>query len=429
MQGFTGKARILGLAIAAGMFGAPAQAGELLPLEEIPTITPALMPFCAAYGDFYACSTAVLNFVTNGGVDLLGQIVAPNTNQINGAFKVIADQGLLGKDSVITVYGGSGAVIDNPTVGADDLTTPLVQENLVMDDAYSSSSGQKFVTGFSTNKTPSAEELAAGVQVEDDPNSEGPPENQEVGAADNDFTGDTNDYWDIQIGSLLDALTLDGKLRDPVFAFDNNQVGEDADASIKLWGVLALRDLQGQLPTLVFEFRGCNEDTLGGIGEPAGSGGGSDPLGCAPNSQVLEPNNNETVVDPTTFTSDKALGDDPLLDEYALVQGEYCVDTNFKEVLCNGSEAVRFNQNLGTNLAEFFGFLPELTGAKLQTRMNEGYDVLSMDLRFFDQSNGFEDLFILAMGETNTTPEPGSLALLGLGGLGFAAVQRRRRRA
>jgi len=435
MQGFAKKARFLGLAIAAGMFGTPVQAGELLPLAEIPTVTGELQNFCAPYGDFIACSTAVLNFVTNGGVNQFGIIVDKNAQQQNGAFKIGAAQGDLSKDDIITVYGGSNAVADNPTIGADDPNTDP-QENLVMDDAYTSSASQANVTGFSTNKTPSAAELAAGVQVEADPNSEGPPANQEVGNADDDFAGDTNDYWDIQLGALIKGLTLTGQgaggtdlLRDPVFVFDNNQVGEDTDASIKLWGVIALRDidgldglgnqLQNPLANLVFEFRGCNDN-----GFPTG-----DPGGCAPNSpKVLDPSNNETVVDPTLFTSNNALGDDPLVDEYALVQGEYCVDANFAEVACDGNQEVEFDQNLGTGNAEFFGFLPELTGARLKQLLAMGYDVISMDLRFFDQSNGFEDLFIMAM-RPESIPEPGSLALLGLGGLGFAAFQRRRRRA
>lgn len=437
MQGFTGKARILGLAIAAGTFGAPVHAGELLPLAEIPAVSGDLLNFCAPYGDFIACSTAVLNFVTNGGVDQSGVIVKVNAQQQNGAFKIGAAQGDLSKDDIITVYGGSNAVKDNPTIGSDNLATPDVQENLVMDDAYTSSASQANVTGFSTNKNPSAAEITAGVQVEDDPNSEGPPANQEVGNADDDFAGDTNDFWDIQLSALIKGLTLVGGgaggtdlLRDPVFVFDNNQVGEDTDASIKLWGVIALRDidgldglgnaLQNPLNNLVFEFRGCNDN-----GFPTG-----DPNGCAPNSpKVLDPSNNETVVDPTTFVTDKALGGDPLVDEYALVQGEYCVDTAFNEVACDGGQAVEFDQNLGTGSAEFFGFLPDLMDGRLQQLLLAGYDVLSMDLRFFDQSNGFEDLFIMAMNPEVHVPEPGTLALLGLGGLGFAAVQRRRRRA
>jgi len=417
MQGFAGKARILGLAIAAGVFGTSAQAGELLPLEEIPSVTNlGLTQFCAPYGDFLACSSAVLNFVTNGGVDpLTGEVVDPKAQQTIGLFSINASQGFLSKDSVITVYGGSGAVIDNPTVGGA----------IVMDDAYSSESGgANKVTGFSTNKTPSAAELAAGVMVEDDPNSEGPPENQEVGNADDDFAGDTNDYWDIQLSALLAALTLpDGTVRDPVFVFDNNQEGEDADESIKLWGLLALRDLEKVLDNIVFEFRGC---------DASGNAGAGDPNGCSTQTPtVLDPNNNSTSpVSPTTFASTKDLGDDPLLDQYALVQGKYCIDAQFNEVICDGpDEVVQFDQNLGTNRAEFFGFLPELTGARIGQLINAGYDVLSIDLRFFDQTNGFEDLYILAMGRFNTTPEPGSLALLGTAGLGFAALARRRRRA
>ncbi len=328
----------------AGLLGGPAYAGELQPLAEIPTVSGDLLNFCAPYGDFIACSTAVLNFVTNGGVNESGLITVPNTNQVNGAFHIRADQGFLSRDDVIVVYGGSGAVIENPTYGTS-----------LLDDAFTNSAGRR-AGEFST----------------------------------------VGDYWDIGLDALLAGLTdAAGALRDPVFVFDNNQVGEDANASIRLWGLLALRDLQGLMPDLVFEFT------------------------------------NNGVVAPDAFASTKVLGDDPLSNEFVLVQGEYCVDANFAEVACDGNQTVRFNQNRGTNVAEFFGFLPELTGSKLRQYMNAGYDVLSLDLAFFGQSGGFDDLFILAMATstatTSTVPEPGTLALVGLGGLGFALRQRRRR--
>jgi len=413
MQGFAEKARILGLAIAAGTFGSVVQAGELQPLEEIPSVVAlGLTNSCAPYGNFIACSTAVLDYVTGD----------------KSLFRIKADQGTISQDSVIAVYTDGAQAQINPTVGGD----------VVMDNAYKTSSGENTV-GFSTNKDPSPEEQGAGVQDEPDPNTDG------LGGNDDDFVGDLNDYWDIQIESLIAGLTSSsGVLRDPVFVFDNNQKGLTDLPDLKLWGLVALREidgldgagniLQSALDDVVFEFRGCDADTTGAAPGPLNP---SDPLGCDVQSPtVLDPNNNSTNslgFDPSTYDGGKSLGDDPLLDQYAAVQRQFCVDTaTFNEVACpNGNPPgiAKFDQNLGTGEAEFFGFLPGLTGSRLSQLLADGYDTLSIDLRFFDQTNGFEDLFIIAMGSRNTIPEPGSLALLGLGGLGFAAVQRRRRRA
>jgi hypothetical protein len=389
---------MLAIAIAGGMSAYHhAYAGELQPLEEIPSVTTlGLTNSCAAYGDFIACSTAVLNYVS--GSDKL--------------FSIKADQGFISQDSVIAVYTDGAQAQINPTIGGQ----------IVMDNAYQTSAGNNS-GGFSTNKTVSGAESAVGVTPEADPNTDG------VGGNADDFVGDTNDYWDIQITALIAALTKDSFLRDPVFVFDNNQVGKTTDPELSLWGLLAVRDLFGDtnLTNKVFEFRGCDADVGGGV---------SDPVGC--NTQtptVLNPNNNSTNPStPALFTSDKALGDSPLLDEYAAVQRQFCVDeATFNEVVCpnaNTPGIAKFDQNLGTNRAEFFAFLPELTGARLKELLDMGFDPLSIDLRFFNQTNGFEDLFILAMGRENTTiPEPGSLALLGLGAIGFAATRRRKQAA
>jgi hypothetical protein len=379
----------------------PAVAGELLPLEEIPKVDGTLINSCAPYGDFVACSTAVLGYVTGD----------------KKLFSIKASQGFISQDSVIAVYADGAQAQVNPTVGG----------KVVMDNAYQTSAGNK-TGGFSTNKLPSGAEQGVGVTPEPDPNTDG------AGGNADDFAGDANDYWDIQLTSLLAALTSAGQVRDPVFVFDNNQLGNTSRPDIKLWGLLAVRDLfdatgnpqVSPLADLVFEFRGCDADAV--------PGGASDPFGCdAQTPTVLDPNNNSTNPStPSTFITAKSLGDDPLLDQYAAVQRQFCVDAAFNEVVCpsgNPPGIAKFDQNLGTGDAEFFGFLPDLTGSALQALLAKGYDTLSVDMRFFDQTDGFEDLFILAMGSRNTTPEPGSLALLGGAGVGFAALRRRRQAA
>ncbi len=415
MQGFNGKARILGLAMAAGMFGAPAQAGELQPLEEIPSVvTLGLENSCATYGDFVACSTAVLNFVAND----------------KKLFSINASQGFIAKDSVIAVYTNAG---EGENSNAQAPINPTVLGDVVMDNAYTTVTGNT-TGGFSTNKSFTNAEFNEGVRAEDDPDTDGDTIDN------NDFAGDHIDYWDIKITDLVDALTKGSFLRDPVFVFDNNQKGETDLPDLKLWGLLAVRDLFDTKvgnPDLVFEFRGCDADTgaVDAQNKPV-----SDPVGCRDQQpSVLNPNNNSTATKPGDFDTDKVFGvdgsDNPLIDQYAAVQRQFCVDTNdnFNEVPCptgNKTGIAKFDQNLGTGEAEFFGYLPELTGANLKKLLSDGYDTLSIDLRFFDQTNGFEDLFILAMGRENTTiPEPGSLALLGMAAIGFAATRRRKQAA
>lgn len=336
---------------------------ELLIIPEIDASSAA----CAGFGDFVGCSIDVLNFlegVDNGTIVLPGDITA--NGGYSGSYTVPSNQGFL-QDQLVIATSATGAAASNDEYESG---TPSI------DDAYGPPSGAGSLTGFSTDGTPSTDELNAGVVPAPDPGGAG------------EFSGDSADTWDITLESLINFLTVDGILNDPRFIFANNQVGAGTGQDLSLWALISITG-DGLAP-INFEFT-------------------------------------NSLVDPLTFVTSKSLGDDPTLpDDFVQVFGEYCFDNLFQPQPCDGTEFVYFNNNLGNNLAEFIGFIPELSGQDLLNLMNAGYTTLSIDERYFDNTNGFDDTFMVAGLATTTVPAPAPLALMGLGLLLLGYSSRRR---
>ena len=115
------------------------------------------------------------------------------------------------------------------------------------------------------------------------------------------------------------------------------------------------------------------------------------------------------------------------------VHGEICVNTATQTLIrlgpCEGGDgpnAATINQNLGADRAAFA--LTNMTLSNIINDMGTLYDVLSLDFRMGELSNGFEQLFLAALERPVDVPAPGALGILGLGlaGLGFAAHRRRK---
>ena len=210
---------------------------------------------------------------------------------------------------------------------------------------------------------------------------------------------------------------------DPYFVFGNNQTGDEDN--IDLWALLAIRDLDGVQDDIIFELT-----------------------------------NSGLVNDPTTFTSTKQLGDDPIATEnaqvfdangdvidpqdhdFVTVLGNQCAEDSggpgvfgrLNYIDCNDPDQadqdridVLFDNNIGNNVAEFIGIIPEFN-AILDDLIALGYDTISIDEHWFQQTNGFEDTFIvgaLPIEPPTDIAEPMTLSLLGLGLFGVAASRRR----
>jgi len=189
---------------------------------------------------------------------------------------------------------------------------------------------------------------------------------------------DTAATWDTTLSALDDYLDGNGLY----FFFNHNEDNGAENQDLYAWGRASIVDLDGDRDPLYFDF---NRDTSG-------------------------PSNYKSYgLAPTEFTSTSDPGD------YAYAPGEYVI----------GSDTI--NHNLGADQAAYAIFSPEINSG-LASWINEGYDAMQIDFRLAALSNGYEQLFIMKLEDTDTTPipEPATLLLMGSGLIGLGWIGRRK---
>jgi hypothetical protein len=336
---------------------------------------------CSNYGDFQSCSAQYLNFLTTG---------SPTGNATTN-YVIQSSQGLLQPALVIMTNGQ--AAVSNTDIGTN------------IDNAYNilASPGQDTVYGTS---------ILAGEKVGQ---TIVDPTTAVVGEVSGPISGFNGGgaaatAWDIGLQALITALTDgEGNRHDLLVFFDNNQEGVTGPQDILISGLICVRDAQGILPDKCFEL--VDENGL------------------------TNTNNN---VNPTAFNTSLNYGSPlPVADltsnSAVLANGSFCVDNTSKDVVAFNvasksdcpANSTFINNNLGSNVVEFIAGIPELN-KNLEQYLAQGYDLVSTQLLFTNQNDGFEDVFILAGGVQLLAPEPGTLMLLGLGVLALAFASRRR---
>ena len=241
--------------------------------------------------------------------------------------------------------------------------------------------------------------------------------------------GTTNFFagiWNSTLAAFTGAL---GGLN-PLFFFNNNQIGGDVTQNLAVWAQVSLTGT-GQT-TRYFDFTNRNSPyalfTEGGGGVFNGNVGAYTSAGLGP------------------------IAGTDLATDFVFSGGAICLTAANVPVSCSNPSSVggAINNNLGANQASYAVDVPELNAFLTTYRAGgfSGYNGIHVDLRFGcdpatvgggtkgvgncirrDANNGFEQLFIgtSASATQVEVPEPGILGLLALGMVGLAATARRRK--
>lgn len=194
------------------------------------------------------------------------------------------------------------------------------------------------------------------------------------------LTNSWDDTWDINLSDL--KIFLGGN--NMVVLFDNNQSQNASSPILQTYGQIAIRGADSGGPTpYVFDFVNVNYNNgvVGGLGAFVYESTGI-------NFQAIEHIKNYVPV-PNTITG-----------------------TNVAS-------------NVGNNEADFAIFSPEIQALLDDPTALAGYTTMSFFVDFGNRTAGNEQIFLATADVAASTPEPGTMLLMGIGVLGAAIMRRR----